>query len=93
MRGRIHFSKGFFPLLLFSLLIILCLAGCAEDSSILNNGGNKELEFSVKTCGWNSSNRSSSDSRPDSRATPISGNTFDTSNSFNVIADINKGGN
>jgi hypothetical protein len=92
MKFQISLGKVFFPLL-FSSLIILCLAGCAEDSSILNNGGNKELEFSVKTCGWNSSNRSSSDSRPDSRATPISGNTFDTSNSFNVIADINKGGN
>ena len=31
--------------------------------------------------------------RNDSRATPITGNTFDTSKSFNVIADVNKGGN
>ncbi len=57
MRGRIHFSKGLVPLLLSSLLIIiLCLGGCAEDSSILNNGQSRQLEFSVKTCGWNNSN-------------------------------------
>ena len=90
MRVRIHFCKGFFPLF-FSSLIVLCLAGCAEDSSILDNGRNRQLEFSVTTCGWNSSNSSSSDSRPYSRATPIS--TFDTSKKFNVIADINKGSN
>ncbi|HAT61151.1 MAG TPA: fimbrillin family protein [Prevotella sp.] len=90
MKVRISFSKGLLPLL-FSSLIVLCLAGCAEDSSILDNGRNRQLEFSVTTCGWNSSNSSSSDSRPYSRATPIS--TFDTSNSFNVIADVNKGSN
>ncbi len=89
MRVRISLSKGFLPLL-FSSLIILCLAGCAEDSSILNNGRNRQLDFSVKTCSWNNSN-SSSDSKSDSRATPISGNTFDTSKSFNIIADVNKG--
>jgi hypothetical protein len=90
MRVKIHFSIGFFPLL-FSSLITLCLAGCAEDNSILNNGGNKELKFSVKTYDWNNSNSSFPDSKPDSRATPISGNTFDTSKNFNVIADENKG--
>ena len=92
MRGRISFGKGFFPLL-FSSLIILCLAGCAENSSLLDNRQSRQLKFSVKTCGWNSSNSSSSDYKPVSRATPISRNTFDTSNSFNVIADVNKGGN
>ena len=92
MKSRISLSKGFFPLLFSSLIIILCLAGCAEDNHILDKGGNKELEFSVKTYSWNNSN-SSSDSKPDSRATPIIGNTFDTSKSFNVIADVNHGGN
>jgi hypothetical protein len=72
--------------------MVLCLVGCAEDSSILNNGENKELEFSVRTCVWNNSNSSPTDSKPDSRATPINGNTFDTSKSFDVIADENKGG-
>ena len=91
MRVRISLSKGFFPLLFSSLIIVLCLAGCAEDNHILDNGGNKELEFSVRTCAWNNSNSNPSDSRPDSRATPISGNTFDTSKSFNVIADVHKG--
>ncbi len=90
MKAGISFSKGFFPLLLSSLLMVLCLTGCAEDSNILDNGGNRQLEFSVKTCGWNNSN-SSSNSKKDSRATPISGNTFDTSRHFNVIADENKG--
>jgi hypothetical protein len=90
MKFRISFGKGLVPLL-FSSLIILCLAGCAEDSSILNNGGNKELVFSVKTCGWDSSNSSPSNQKIPSRATPI--NTFDTPKSFNVIADINKRGN
>ena len=95
MRGRIHFSKGLVPLLLSSLLIIiLCLGGCAEDSSILDYGGNRQLEFSVTTQEWNNSNSSSdSDLKKDSRATPISGNTFDTSKNFNIIADVNKGGN
>ena len=93
MRVRIHFSKGFFSLLLSSLLILLFLAGCAQDSNILDNGQSRKLEFSVSTHSWNNSNSSPSDSNPDSRATPITGNTFDTSNSFNVIADVNKGGN
>ena len=93
MRVRIHFSKGFFPLLISSLLVVLCLTGCAENSSILDNGQSRQLEFSVKTCNWNSSNSSSSDYKPVSRATPISGNTFDTSKSFNVIADVNHGVN
>mgnify|MGYP001194013928 CR=1 FL=1 len=83
MKVRISFSKGFF-LLLLSSLIILFLTGCAEDSNILDNRGNRQLEFSVTTCGWNSST---------TRATPISGNTFDISKSFNVIADVNHGGN
>jgi hypothetical protein len=91
MMVRISHGKGFFPLL-FSSLIVLCLAGCAENSSILDNGQNRQLEFSAKTCGWNNSN-SSSDSKPNSRATPISGNTFDTSKNFNVITDVNKGVN
>ena len=73
--------------------MVLCLAGCAENNSILNNGQNQQLEFSVTTHGWNSSNSNSSDFKKDSRAIPISGNTFDTSKSFNVIADVNKGGN
>ena len=50
-----------------------------------------ELEFSVRTCAWNNSNSNSSDQKIPSRATPIS--TFDTSKSFNVIADVNKGNN
>ncbi len=45
------------------------------------------------THGWNSSISHPSNSKLDSRATPITGTTFDTSNSFNVIADVNKGGN
>ena len=92
MRVRILPCKGLIPLLLSSLLIVLCLAGCAEDSSILDNGQSRQLEYSVLTHGWNNSN-SSSNTKKDSRATPISGNTFDTSKNFNVIADINKGGN
>ncbi len=92
MRVRILSGKGFYPLL-FSSLIVLCLVGCAEDGNISNNEQNRQLGFSVTTQKWNSSNSSSSDSKPNSRATPISGNTFDTSKSFNVIADVNKGGN
>ncbi len=95
MRARIHFRKGFFPLLFSSLIIVLCLAGCAEDSSILDNSQNRQLGFSVSTHNWSNSANSnkSSDQKVPSRATPISGNIFDTSNSFNVIADVNKGGN
>ncbi len=83
MRGRILLGKGFFPLLFSSLLMVLCLAGCAQDSNISDNGQSRQLEFSVSTHGWNNST---------TRATPISGNTLDTSNSFNVITDVNKGG-
>jgi hypothetical protein len=90
MRVKIFLGKGLVPLLFSSLLILLCLAGCAQDSNILNNGKSQQLGFSVSTHGWNSSNKFS-DSKPDSRATPIS--TFDTSKNFNVIADVNKGGN
>ena len=92
MRGRILSGKGLVSLL-SSLLILLCLAGCAQDSSILDNKQSRQLEFSVTTHSWNNSNSSPSDSKPNSRATPISGNTFDTSKSFNVIADVNHGGN
>ena len=92
MRARIVSYKGPIPLLFSFLLILLCLGGCAEDNSILNHGQIRQLEFSVKTCGWNNSNKSSAQKVP-SRATPISGSTFDTSKSFNVIADVNKGGN
>ena len=92
MRGRISLNKGLVPLLISFLIIILCLTGCAENSSILDNGQSRQLEFSVSTHGWNNFNNSS-DSKPNSRATPISGNTFDASKSFNVIADVNKDGN
>jgi hypothetical protein len=92
MRGRISLSKGFSPLL-FSSLITLCLVGCIQDNSILDNSQNRQLGFSVLTHGWNDSNSNFSDSKSDSRATPITGNTFDTSKNFNVIADVNKGGN
>ncbi len=54
MKVGISLGKGLVPLL-FSSLIILCLAGCAEDSSILDNKQSRQLEFSVTTHGWNSS--------------------------------------
>jgi hypothetical protein len=88
MRARILPYKGPVPLLLSSLLILLCIAGCAQDSNILANGGNGQLEFSVSTHGWDNSNKSSNQ-KVTSRATPIS--TFDTSKNFNVIADIHNG--
>ena len=91
MKVRILLGKGLVPLLISSL-IILCLAGCAQDSSILDNSQNRQLGFSVMTHGWSSSNSSSSDYKPVSRATPITVNTFDTSKNFNIIADVNKGG-
>ena len=80
-------------MLSFSLLIVLCLSGCAQDSSILDNGGNRQIEFSVTKHNWSDSANSnkSSDQKVSSRATPITGNTFDTSNSFNLIADQNDG--
>ena len=80
-------GKGLFPLLFSFLIIILSLTGCAENSSILDYGGNRQLEFSVSTHDWNNS----SNSKKDSRATPISGASFDTSKSFNMIADQNDG--
>ena len=91
MKVRILPCKGPIPLLFSSLLMVFLLAGCAEDSSILDNKQSRQLEFSVMTYGWNNSNKSSAQKVP-SRATPISGSTFDTSKSFNVIADVNKGG-
>ena len=72
-----------------SLIIVLFLSGCAENSNILDNTQNRQLRFSVSTYGWNNSN-SSSNSKSNSRATPITGNTFDTSKSFNIIADVSK---
>ena len=93
MRVRISLNRGLIPLLISSLLMVLCLGGCAENSSILDNGGNRQLEFSVMTHNWSYSVNSNkfSDQKVPSRATPISGSTFDTSKSFNVIADVNKG--
>ena len=55
------------------------------------NGENRQLSFSVTTSGWNSPDSSFSP-QASSRALPISGTTFDTSKSFNMIADENKGG-
>ncbi len=57
MRGRISLNKGLVPLLISSL-IILFLTGCAENSSILDIGGNRQLEFSVSTHDWSNSNSS-----------------------------------
>jgi hypothetical protein len=93
MRVKIHFRKGSLPLLFSSLLMILCLVGCAENNSILDNGKSRQLEFSVTTYNWSDSANSnkSSDQKIPSRATPIS--TFDTSKNFNVIADVNNEGN
>ena len=95
MRVIISLDKSFYLLLLSSLLMVLCLAGCGEDSSILDNGQSRQLEFSVITHNWSdfANSNKSSDQKVPSRATPISGNTFDTSKSFNVIADVNKGSN
>ena len=62
MKVKISFGKGLVPLLSSFLIIISCLTGCAENSSILDNGQSRQLEFSVKTCDWNNSN-SSSDSK------------------------------
>jgi hypothetical protein len=90
MKFQISLGKGSLPLLFSYLLMVLCLAGCAEDSNILDNGQSQQLEFSVTTQGWDNSDKSSNQKVP-SRATPITGNTFDTSKSFNVIADVNKG--
>jgi hypothetical protein len=90
MKVKIFLSKGLAPLLFSFLLMILCLAGCAEDSNILDNGQSRQLKFSVSTHSWDYSDKSSDQKIP-SRATPIS--TFDTSKNFNVIADVNKGGN
>ena len=93
MKAGILPYKGPIPLLFSSLLMVLCLAGCAQDSSILDNKQSRQLEFSVTAHGWNCSNSNSSDCKKDSRATPISGNIFDISKNFNVIADVNNGGN
>jgi hypothetical protein len=89
MKVRISLSKGFFPLL-FSSLMILSLVGCAQETDISTNGGNRQLSFSVTTSGWNSPDDSLSP-QVGSRALPISGTTFDTSKSFNMIADQNDG--
>jgi hypothetical protein len=90
MKFGISLGKGFFPLLFSSFLMVLCLVGCAQDSNILDNGQNRQLEFSVTTHRWDNSDKSSDQKIP-SRATPIS--TFDTSKNFNVIADVNNEGN
>jgi hypothetical protein len=89
MKVRISLSQGFFPLL-FSSLIILSLVGCAQENDISTNGGNRQLSFSVTTSGWNRPDDSLSP-QVGSRALPISGTTFDTSESFNMIADQNDG--
>jgi hypothetical protein len=89
MKVRISLSQGFFPLL-FSSLIILSLVGCAQENNISANGEKRQLSFSVTTSGWNSLGSSFSP-QASSRALPISGTTFDTSKSFNMIADQNDG--
>jgi hypothetical protein len=90
MKVRISLSQGFFPLL-FSFLIILSLVGCAQENDMSTNGENRQLNFSVTTSGWNRPDSSFSP-QASSRAMPISGTTFDTSKSFNMIADENRGG-
>jgi hypothetical protein len=90
MKVRISLSQGFFPLL-FSSLMILSLVGCAQENDMSTNGEKRQLSFSVTTSGWNSLGSSFSP-QASSRALPISGTTFDTSKSFNMIADENRGG-
>ena len=92
MRARILPCKGLIPLLFSSLIIISCLGGCAENNNLLDNRQSRQLGFSVSTYGWENSDKSP-DQNVSSRATPISGNTFDTSKNFNIIADVNRGSN
>jgi hypothetical protein len=88
MKFRISLGKGFFLLLLSSFLIVLVLAGCVENSSILDNGQNREISFSVSTLGWSCSDNSS---KTESRATPITDPSLGTDKSFNLIADRKEG--
>jgi hypothetical protein len=89
MKFRYLFGKCFVSLFVSSLTV-LCMAGCAQENCILTNGESQEMSFSVSTLGWNSSD-SSAQSKKISRATPITGTSFSTSNSFNLIADLNDG--
>jgi hypothetical protein len=74
---------------LYLLLIVsLCICSCTSENSIFDNDNTKLLNFSVSIPEWKN-NDSTSNSK--TRATPISGSSFDKTSSFNIIADAYDG--
>ncbi|WP_084608559.1 fimbrillin family protein [Xylanibacter oryzae] len=74
---------------LYLLLIAsLCICSCTSENSIFDNDNTKLLNFSVSVPEWKN-NDSVSNSK--TRATPISGSSFDKASSFNIIADAYDG--
>jgi hypothetical protein len=70
------------------LIVILCICSCTSEYNIFDNGNSELLNFSVSIPEWKNN-----DSTPNSRtrASPISGSSFDKSSSFNIIADAYDG--
>jgi hypothetical protein len=74
---------------LYLLLIVsLCICSCTSEYNILDNDNSKILNFSVSVPLWKN-NYSTSNNK--TRATLVSGSSFDKASSFNIIADTYDG--
>ncbi|WP_084608561.1 fimbrillin family protein [Xylanibacter oryzae] len=70
------------------LIVVLCICSCTSEYSIFDNDNTKLLNFSVSVPEWKNND---STSNTKTRATPISGSSFDKASSFNIIADAYDG--
>ncbi len=66
----------------------MCICSCTSENSIFDNDNTKLLNFSVSIPEWKNND---STSNLNTRATPISGSSFDKASSFNIIADAYDG--
>ena len=74
---------------LLLLIIISTFSSCANEMNIFEGNNNKQINFSVSVPEWK--NTDSLATTKTSRATPITDNSLNTSNTFNIIADQNDG--
>ncbi|WP_084608562.1 fimbrillin family protein [Xylanibacter oryzae] len=70
------------------LIVYLCICSCTSEYNIFDSGNSQLLNFTVSVPEWKN-NDSTSNSK--TRATPISGSSFNEASSFNIIADAYDG--
>ena len=85
---RVYKCIGSLCFLCLLLIVSLCICSCTSENNIFDNNESKLLNFSISVPEWKNN-----DSTPNSRtrATPISGSSFNEASSFNIIADVYDG--